>query len=370
MNHFFSNGLDEIAVLAERFPLLSLLIGIVLAWVLALILHRLTLPILRRLSKPFAYSRRLIEYGHRAGRAVVFFLLVQFLLRATPDEVHHLLVLRDMSAIGMIGALTWLLVRAIKAIADSIVETNPLDTRDNLHARRIHTQTKVLSRTVMGVVILLGTGTALMTLPLLRQIGASVLASAGVAGLVVGFAAKPVLGNLLAGLQLALAQPIRLADVVIVEGEWGEIEEITGTYVVIRIWDQRRLIVPLQWFIEHPFQNWTRQTSELLGSVMIWADYRLPLEPLRAEARRLCEAAPEWDGRVAIVQVVETSEQAMQLRVLVSSRDAPGGWDLRCKVREGLLVFIQRDYPDCLPRLRNEVRFPAGQGAGSDTALD
>jgi small-conductance mechanosensitive channel len=205
------------------------------------------------------------------------------------------------------------------------------------------------------LIILVGTGMALMTLPLLRQIGTSLLASAGVAGLIVGFAAKPVLGNLLAGLQLAISQPIRLDDVVIVENEWGQIEEITGTYVVVRIWDQRRLIVPLQWFIEHPFQNWTRSSSELLGAVNLWVDFRLPLEPLRAEAQRLCSILSEWDGRVCVVQVTETNERAMQVRILVSAPDAPRAFDLRCKMREGLLDFIQGRYADCLPRIRGET---------------
>jgi hypothetical protein len=184
------------------------------------------------------------------------------------------------------------------------------------------------------------------------------LASAGVAGLIVGFAAKPVLGNLLAGLQLALSQPIRLDDVVIVENEWGQIEEITGTYVVVRIWDQRRMVVPLQWFIEHPFQNWTRASSELLGTVMIWTDYRLPVDPLRAEATRICRAAEEWDGRLCIIQVTDASERAMQLRVLVSAQDAGRCFDLRCKVREGLIAYIQREYPDCLPRVRIDEESP------------
>jgi small-conductance mechanosensitive channel len=208
----------------------------------------------------------------------------------------------------------------------------------------------------MELTILLGTGIGLMTLPLLRQIGTSLLASAGLAGLVVGFAAKPVLGNLLAGLQLGLTQPIRLHDAVIVENEWGWIEEITGTYVVIRIWDLRRLIVPLQWFIEHPFQNWTRTSADILGSVMLWVDYRMPLQPLRQEAERLCDAAPEWDRKVCVTQVVETSERAMQLRFLVSAGDSGRAWDLRCRLREGLLQFIQRDYPDFLPRIRAEIQ--------------
>src|SRR5690606_21506645 len=174
----------------------------------------------------------------------------------------------------------------------------PLTSKDNLSARRIHTHTRVMARSIMIIVIVIGAGAALMTLPLLRQVGTSLLASAGVAGIVIGFAAKPVLSNLLAGLQIAMTQPIRLDDVVIVENEWGWIEEITATYVVVRIWDQRRLVMPLQWFIENPFQNWTRSTSEILGTVLLWVDYRMPVDLVRQEAERLCREATEWDGRV------------------------------------------------------------------------
>lgn len=343
-----------IAILREA-PWIEIIVQIALAWLAALILHRLGTPVLQRLAAPLPFSRKLVLYGNHAGRAVVFLLLVQIILRSTPSSVPQIEILRHLGAIGLIAALTWLAVRSVAAVGDAIIELNPFDAPDNLQARRIQTQTKVLTRSAMVMTILIGSGAALMTLPLLRQIGTSLLASAGVAGLVVGFAAKPVLGNLLAGLQIAIAQPIRLADVLIIENEWGEVEEITGTYVVVRIWDLRRMIIPLQWFIEHPFQNWTRNNSELLGTVSIWADYRLPLDPLRAEAERICKEAPEWDGRLCMIQVVETSEKAMQLRALVSAYDAPRCWDLRCRVREGLVAYIQRDFPECLPRVRAEI---------------
>jgi small-conductance mechanosensitive channel len=271
-----------------------------------------------------------------------------------------------LNALALYMAFTWFGVRCINAVADTIVELNPVDAPDNLRARRIQTQTKVLARASIAMIVMIGSGLALMTLPLLRQIGTSLLASAGVAGLVIGFAARPVLTNLLAGIQLALTQPIRLEDVVIVEKEWGQIEEITGTYVVVRIWDQRRMIVPLQWFIENPFQNWTRSSSEILGTVLFWVDYRLPLDAIRKEAERLCQSSPDWDQRVCVTQVVDANERAMQLRVLVSAGDAGKAWELRCKVREGLIDFIQRDYPECLPRLRTDI---SGQGKG-DPQLD
>lgn len=346
--------LPWLALLA-RMPALAILLQIVLVWCGVFLFHRFGTLILARIVAPFPFSRRLVRYGHNAGRMAVFLFVLQIFLRDDTEPGGLIAIVRHVNALGLIVALTWLGVRCIKALADTIVELNPVDLSDNLRARRIQTQTRVLSRSVMVMIGLAGLGLALTTLPQLRQIGASLLASAGVAGLVVGFAARPVLSNLLAGIQLALTQPIRLEDVVIVENEWGNVEEITGTYVVVRIWDQRRMIVPLQWFIEHPFQNWTRTNADILGTVLLWVDYRLPLEPLRREAERLCQAAPEWDGRLCLVQVVEAGAHAMQLRALVSAGDASRCWDLRCRVREGLLDFIRRDYPECLPRLRAEV---------------
>jgi small-conductance mechanosensitive channel len=185
-----------------------------------------------------------------------------------------------------------------------------------------------------------------------RQLGTSLLASAGVAGIAVGLAAKSVLGNMLAGLQIAIAQPIRIDDVLVIQGYWGRVEEIAGTYVVIRVWDDRRLIVPLQWLIENPFENWTRTSSQITGSFFFYADYGLPVEPLRREAERLCKASKEWDGRACIVQVTDATEKSMQLRVLVTSTDSSQNWNLKCAVLEGLITFIREHYPEFLPRLR------------------
>lgn len=349
--------------LMQHAPWVELVVQAFVLLVGVLILHHIGTGALQRIARHLPLSRRLVWYGNRAGSMVVYLLLLQVLLRNSETVAPGMLLLQHLCALSLITALTWLAVRCVSAVADTIIELNPADTVDNLQARRIQTQTKVLARTVMVVVILVGSGMALMTLPLLRQIGTSLLASAGVAGLIVGFAAKPVVGNLLAGLQLALTQPIRLEDVVIIESEWGQVEEITGTYVVIRIWDQRRMIVPLQWFIEHPFQNWTRSNSELLGTVIIWVDFRMPIAVLRAELERLVRAAPEWDGRVCVLQVTDLDPRAMQLRALVSARDAGQCWDLRCRAREGLIDFIQREYPEYLPLLRTHA--PGAGEAGT-----
>lgn len=258
----------------------------------------------------------------------------------------------------LIAVMTWLLARVVHGVARGVAEAHPTAVADNLEARRIQTQTLVLSRTVQGLVVLIGVSLMLMTFPAVRQIGTSLLASAGVVGIVAGFAARPVLGNLIAGLQIGLSQPIRIDDVVIVENEWGVIEEITGTYVVVRIWDQRRLVVPLQYWIEKPFQNWTRSTSELIGTVFLWVDYRMPLAPLREALQEACNKTPHWDKRFALLQVVEAGEKAMQLRCLVTAASAPAAWDLRCHVREHLIDFIQREYPGYLPRHRAELDPP------------
>jgi small-conductance mechanosensitive channel len=339
----------------EHMPWIVLASQIVAAALATLLIHRFGTPVLQHLTARLPFSRRLIEYGNRPGSVVVFLYLVQVIFANAPDSLPGIATMRSLNALALIGALTWFGVRCVRATADTIIEINPAAAETDIQARRIQTQTRVLSHSLSALIILIGLGMAFSTMPLMRQIGTTFLASAGVAGLILGFAAKPVLGNLLAGMQLALTQPIRLGDVVIVENEWGWIDEITGTYVVVRIWDERRLVVPLQWFIEHPFQNWTRNQTAILGTVMVWTDYRMPVDPIRKEALRICRNSPEWDERVCVTQVVEASEKAMQIRILVSSGDAGRCWDLRCRVREDLIHFIQRDYPAFLPRLRAEV---------------
>ena len=276
-------------------------------------------------------------------------------LRTVPMPESHLALWIHGLRLALLACVTWLLVRVVGAVEAWILRRNPMEVIDNLHARRIQTQTRVLARITMGAIILLGGSLALMTFPVVRQIGTTLLASAGIIGLVAGIAARPVFGNLIAGLQIALAQPIRLDDVVIVEGEWGRVEEISSTFVVVRIWDERRMVVPLSWFIENPFQNWTRRTAQMLGTAFLWLDYRTPMDEVRAELERICRDDPRWDGRVCIAQVTETGEHVMQVRLLVSARDSGGAFDLRCAVRERMIAFLASRHPDALPRLRAQV---------------
>jgi small-conductance mechanosensitive channel len=340
-------------------PWLSLVLQCTLAILLGLAGHALLHRTVRRLTAGFPIASTLVAFGQRPVQLLVPLLLVNVVLADAPDALLLVKPLRHLVAVALLATLTVLSIRLVKAVAEALISRHPIDGADNLRARGVRTQTRVLSRTVMILVGLIGLASILMTFPEIRQIGASLLASAGVAGLVAGIAARPVLGNLIAGLQIAIAQPIRLDDVLIVDGEWGRVEEISGSYVVLCIWDQRRLIIPLEWFIQNPFQNWTRSSSQLIGSVFLWVDYAMPVEVLRQELERVCRATSEWDGRVCVLQVTDTTEQALQLRALVSAIDASKVWDLRCRVREGLVGFIQREYSGYLPRQRTSFEnFP------------
>jgi small-conductance mechanosensitive channel len=294
----------------------------------------------------------------RATAAPARYLFPLFLLQlvwAAAPELDYVPLLALITRILLIAAFIWLVIRVVSAVTDAVLAAQPISQKDNMNARRIHTQTMVISRSLKILVVVLGFAMVLMTFPGARALGTSLLASAGLAGIIAGVAARPVLSNLIAGMQIALSQPFRIDDVLIVKGEWGRVEEITATYVSLMIWDERRLVIPLQWFIENSFENWTRHGSQLLGTVFWWVDYRMPLDPLREELKRICEAAEEWDGRLCQIVVVDVSDRAMQIRALVSAENSGDAWTLRCKVREAMIHYMQEHYADYLPRQRNEV---------------
>ena len=333
----------------------GVLVVALLAVVAALVVHRMGGVVIRRITRGHIVASAVARRCWRPARVVLPLIALQTVWQAAPDKLIFISQVRHGTALLLIAALTWLALRALDGLAQGVTLQHTVDVADNLNARRIQTQTRLLVRSASFVVLVAGLSLMLMTFPGARQFGASLLASAGVVGIVAGIAARPVFSNLIAGLQIALAQPLRLDDVLIVQGEWGRVEEINSTYVVLKIWDERRLVIPLQWFIENPFQNWTRSSAQITGTVFVWVDYRMPLEPLRAAALRACEAADEWDKRLCLLQVVEAGEKSMQLRVLVTSADASLNWDLRCKVREALVDFMQRDYPQHLPLTRAEL---------------
>jgi small-conductance mechanosensitive channel len=271
---------------------------------------------------------------------------------------------------GLLGS-AWVLVAAWGLTVASSVLVGMLqwkydmEVTDNLLARRMITKIRVLQK-IIAVIIWLGAAAGiLMQFERFRTLGGTLLASAGVMSIILGISAQKTFGSIIAGIQIALSNPISLDDVVIVEGEWGRIEEITLTYVVVRIWDRRRLIVPITYFLEKPFQNWTRKSSDLTGVVTLHVDYETPLEPLREESRRLCkESGPLWDGETCSLQVTEAGTETMTVRIVAGSPDASSAWDLRCLIREGLIIFLRDNYPHSLPRRRVVIAESPGSGEG------
>jgi small-conductance mechanosensitive channel len=264
-------------------------------------------------------------------------------------------VIQNAISLALIGTIAFILVQFVDAMAQLVLRRYRIDVADNRRARGVYTQVMVLKKIAVTAIALFAIASMLMVFQSVRQLGTTMLASAGVAGIVIGFAAQKSLGTLLAGIQIALTQPIRIDDVVIVEGEWGRIEEITLTYVVVRIWDLRRLVIPITYFIETPFQNWTRTSADILGTVFLHVDYGVPVDALRAELTRILEASSKWDRKVNVLQVTDAKERTLELRALASASDASNAWDQRCEVREKLVAFVQKNYPDSLPRLRASI---------------
>jgi small-conductance mechanosensitive channel len=264
-------------------------------------------------------------------------------------------ILSKGSSILLIVAIALVAIKAVGTSEQFVLTQFDIKAADNLQARKVYTQVHVISKVVYVIIGLFTIASILMLFEEVRRFGTSILASAGVVGIIIGFAAQKTISNLFAGFQIAMTQPIRLDDVVIVEGEWGRVEEISLTYVTIRIWDDRRLVVPLGYFIDKPFQNWTRTSAELLGSVFLWVDYTLPLDAIRQALKEIIEPHPLWDKRFWNLQVTDATEKTMQIRVLATTADSGKGWDLRCDIREKLIAYIQKNHPHCLPRFRAEI---------------
>jgi small-conductance mechanosensitive channel len=349
-------------------PVIALLIAALAGWVAAVVIGWAV----RRAGRhrPGVVWKSLPRRCRRPFRATV---VIAAVLSAMPqadlsqgaDEVT-----RHLAAIALIAALAWLFVQLTVVVQDVAFARFDIDVVDNLHARQVRTQILVLRQVLVAVVVFVAIAGALMTFPRVRTLGASILASAGLLSIVAGLAAQTTLANLFAGIQIAVTDQIRIEDVVVVDQEWGRIEEITLTYVVVRTWDNRRLVLPVSWFTTNVFQNWTRHEARVIGSVLLHVDYTVPVEEVRAELHRLVQASPLWDGRDWVLQVVDSTPTTMVLRGLMSSRDAPSSWDLRCEVREKLLAYVRDRYPGSLPRLRAEVGEPgpppgdAGRPAG------
>ncbi|RDV05534.1 mechanosensitive ion channel family protein [Undibacter mobilis] len=329
---------------------------VALAVAIAYSLHKTARRLLRKtLATRFPYALTVVQQMRGVTRLGLIILALSISVPVAPFDSQTAEWIGRFMLIAVIAMIGWAAMTALKIAADLYLLQFRIDSDDNLLARKHYTQVRVLLRALDVLIIIFTISAALMTFEPVRQYGVSLFASAGVAGLVAGFAARPVLSNLIAGVQLAVTQPIRIDDAVIVENEWGWVEEITATYVVLRLWDWRRLIVPLTYFIEKPFQNWTRENSELIGTSMLYVDYRAPVAAIRAKLEEIAKASPLWDGKVVNLQVTDCKTDTLELRCLVSARSAPRTFDLRCEVREKLIDFLQREHPEALPRRRADV---------------
>lgn len=264
----------------------------------------------------------------------------------------------DYSHILVIIGFSWFLISLSKTIKVVLLKRHDLDKEDNLRSRKFYTQINILEKVVIFIIVLFTIGAVLLSFDGIRKIGIGIFASAGVAGIVIGLSAQKVVGTLLAGIQIAITQPFRIDDAVVVENEWGWIEEINLTYVVVRIWDKRRMVLPTTYFLEKPFQNWTRTSADIIGSVFIQTDYTIPFKALRDELSNILETTDLWDGKVQVLQVTDAREFTLEIRILVSAKNSPTTWDLRVHVREKMIEYIQRNFPECLPRTRVTIGNP------------
>jgi small-conductance mechanosensitive channel len=328
----------------------ALLVG---AAVAAWLLHAAILALARRFAgERRPYLRSVLGATKNPTRVALLLVALAIALSTAPLGPATKGVLARLLGVATICLLGWVAAAALRVASDLYLRRFRLDVEDNLLARKHVTQVRVLARVLDVVIALVTAGFALMTFEAVRQYGVTLFASAGVLGIVAGLAARPLLTNFLAGVQIAVAQPIRIDDTVIVENESGRIEEITFNYVVVRLWDLRRLIVPLGYFIEKPFQNWTRTDNELIGTVFLYVDHATPVEAVRAKLAEIVAQSKLWNGKIASLQVSDCRETTIELRALVSANNASAVWDLRCEVREKLIDFLQREHPEALPRRR------------------
>jgi small-conductance mechanosensitive channel len=337
-------------------PVLASLAGLAAAVAVALLAHRVAVATLRRASRRTRTDADDLVLGY-AARPLKWILVIAaagLALRAAPLGEDVASIWRQALGLAMPAAFGWLAVSLVRAAKEIVERRADISREDNLQARRRRTRVSILARIATVVILFLTACMMLVSIPGVRNVGVTLMASAGLLGLAVGAAAQPALKNLISGVQLAFTEPIRIDDVVIIAGEWGRIEEIRLTYVVVKVWDERRLVVPVSKFLEEPFQNWTRDSAQLLGSAFLYVDPKAEVDRLRRKLEEIVRANPRWDGRFFNLQVTDIKDDVMELRALVTAGDASRAFDLRCDVREGLMAFIAREMPEALPRRRFE----------------
>lgn len=328
-----------------------------LALAIAYFAHKLFFrSVTRIVADKDLFWRSLVARTHGVTRLAAMIMATSVAAEIAPLTDPQLAVIRHVLTLASITLIGWVALTALHIWMTVYLRRFKLDAEDNLLARKHVTQTRILERVAATLIIMIGLSAALMTFEEVRQYGISLLASAGAAGLVIGLALQPVLKNIFAGIQLAMTQPIRIDDALLVEKEWGNVEEITSTYVVLRLWDWRRLVLPLSYFIEQPFQNWTRESSALIGTVFLYADYTAPIAEMRRKLEEIVKASPLWDGQVLALQVTDLKEQTMEIRMLASARTSGRTFDLRCEIREKMIAWLKDTHPQALPHWRAEMR--------------
>jgi small-conductance mechanosensitive channel len=333
------------------------------AIIVAVITHALLFKLLRRLASRSGKEqwRHLVEKIRPVVRIGLIIVAIELTLPVVdmPERLER--VISQITSLCIIGVVGWVAFTVVSVLTEFSISHYRVDVEDNLAARKMRTRLRVLRQAMSMIIFLVTIAAMLMIFPGARSIGVSLFASAGVAGIVVGFAARPVLSNLLAGIQIALTQPIRIDDAVVIEGEWGWIEEITSTYVVVKLWDWRRLIVPLSHFIEKPFQNWTRESAAIIGAVTWFTDYTAPIAEMREKLKEFLGQSKFWDGNVQVLQIVDTGKETIELRALMSAKNSPTAFDLRCEIREKMILWLQTEYPGALPRSRVQLQMDQRQ---------
>ncbi|TDB67075.1 mechanosensitive ion channel family protein [Arundinibacter roseus] len=340
---------------------LAVVLGIFTAWSLIRIIHFLS-------KKPDRTFLKTVNQN--ITNVIYFFFPVLFLTISSTNPLSHELKMPlffPLSKLALLTVSTWLVIRIVVIFEKFVLAQLDLNKANNNEERKLFTKVKFIKRIIIICIFIISFSLLLLSFEKGREFGLGLLTSAGIVSVIVGFAAQKTIGNLLAGIQIAFTQPLKIEDVVIVEGEWGRIEEINLTYIVVKTWDFRRLVLPITYFIEKPFQNWTRNDSSLIGSAFFYLDFHAPIEKIRTNFLELLKNNPLWDGNVAAFQVTDTKDQYMVVRAIMSARNAGDAFDLRCEVREQIIRLLTTEFPEALPRV--PLAFPQGDTPGAGTFL-
>lgn len=356
---------EHIIRFSEAMPVwvwnLLIIIG---SFLLGILIKAVTVPFVRKQAiaqSSYSLFRSFIRHFNKIISVFIPLLVFNSLLPFTRFNEATFRLVSKTTEILLAGCFAVIIIRSIRVFEDYLYYRFDVNKENNLRERKVRTQIVFIRKLLITIIVIVTLAIILLSFDNMRKIGAGLLTGVGVGGIIIGFAAQKSLGNLLAGFQIAFTQPIRMDDVLVVEGEWGKVEEINLTYVVVNIWDKRRLVLPINYFIEKPFQNWTRTTAEILGTVFIYADFTIPVQALRQQFMRLLEGHRLWDGKVAVMQVTDLKEQSMEIRCLMSCRNSGDAFDLRCYIREQMIEYIRTAFPESLSQTRVILK-PEGYG--------